>query len=103
VRPKSCRDGLAAEPLYASGGAFRPNRRKDGCLGQTLESGGFNPREPGPIAMTGVDALVKDTPLRRFGTLEEVAAMATFMASDESPYITGSEMNIDGGLLAGNR
>jgi 3(or 17)beta-hydroxysteroid dehydrogenase len=47
-------------------------------------------------------AFVKDTPLRRFGTAEEVAAIATFLASDEAPYITGSEFNIDGGLLAGS-
>jgi len=47
-------------------------------------------------------ALVKDTPLRRFGTPDEVAAVATLLASDESPFITGSEINIDGGLLAGS-
>jgi len=46
-------------------------------------------------------ALVRDTPLRRFGMPEEVAAMALLLASDEATYITGSEFNIDGGLLAG--
>lgn len=47
-------------------------------------------------------ALVADTPLRRFGTVEEVAALAVFLASDEAPYVTGSEFNVDGGLLAGS-
>jgi NAD(P)-dependent dehydrogenase (short-subunit alcohol dehydrogenase family) len=47
-------------------------------------------------------ALVRDTPLRRFGTVEEVAALVVFLASDEAPYITGSEFDIDGGLLAGS-
>jgi NAD(P)-dependent dehydrogenase (short-subunit alcohol dehydrogenase family) len=47
-------------------------------------------------------ALVKDTPLHRFGKPEEVAALATLLASDEATYITGTEMNIDGGLLAGS-
>lgn len=47
-------------------------------------------------------ALVKDTPLRRFGTVAEVAALVVFLASDEAPYITGSELDIDGGLLAGS-
>lgn len=47
-------------------------------------------------------ALVQDTPLRRFGTPEEVAAVALFLASDEASYITGAEFNIDGGLLAGS-
>lgn len=47
-------------------------------------------------------AIVADTPLKRFGTPEEVAAMAVMLASDEATYITGAEFNIDGGLLAGS-
>ena len=47
-------------------------------------------------------ALVKDTPLRRFGEASEVAAIAVLLASDEATYITGSELNIDGGILAGS-
>ncbi len=45
---------------------------------------------------------VKDTPLKRFGTTQEVAVMALYLASDASGYVTGSEFNIDGGLLAGS-
>jgi len=45
---------------------------------------------------------VKDTPLRRFGAHEEVAAVAVFLASDEAAYMTGTELNIDGGMLAGS-
>ncbi len=47
-------------------------------------------------------ALVKDTPLQRFGEAEEVAAVAVLLASDEAGYITGTEMTIDGGILAGS-
>ncbi len=43
----------------------------------------------------------KDAPLNRFGTPEEVAALAVYLASDESGYTTGAEFNIDGGMLAG--
>ncbi|WPN44522.1 SDR family oxidoreductase [Pseudomonas sp. P8_241] len=49
-----------------------------------------------------MSALIRDTPLRRFGMPEEVAAVALLLASDEATYITGSEFNIDGGLLAGS-
>jgi 3(or 17)beta-hydroxysteroid dehydrogenase len=49
-----------------------------------------------------IAAFVADTPLRRFGTVEEVAAVAVMLASDEAGYITGAEFNIDGGLLAGS-
>lgn len=56
----------------------------------------------GPDREERVKAFVADTPLRRFGTPEEVAALAVFLASDESPYITGTEFHIDGGILAGS-
>lgn len=49
-----------------------------------------------------MDALVADTPLKRFAMPEEVAEMALYLASDASTYVTGSEFNIDGGLLAGS-
>jgi len=49
-----------------------------------------------------IEALVKDTPLRRFGEVDEVAAVAVLLASDEASYITGTEMTIDGGILAGS-
>jgi NAD(P)-dependent dehydrogenase (short-subunit alcohol dehydrogenase family) len=45
---------------------------------------------------------VAGTPLGRFGSPEEVAAVAVMLASDEATYITGSEFSIDGGLLAGS-
>ena len=46
-------------------------------------------------------ALLERTPLRRFGTAEDVAKAALFFASDESSYITGAELVIDGGISAG--
>ncbi|MCZ8370378.1 MAG: SDR family oxidoreductase [Porphyrobacter sp.] len=47
-------------------------------------------------------ALVADTPLKRFGTPEEVAALCVYLASPESAYMTGAELTLDGGLLAGS-
>lgn len=44
----------------------------------------------------------RDCPLQRFGTPEEVAAVAVMLASDEAAYMTGSEITIDGGILAGS-
>ena len=56
----------------------------------------------GPDRAERMARLVADSPLKRFGTVEEVAALVVFLASDEAPYITGSELDIDGGLLAGS-
>jgi len=46
------------------------------------------------------DSLVAGTPIGRLGRAEEVAYGALFLASDESSYITGVELPIDGGILA---
>jgi NAD(P)-dependent dehydrogenase (short-subunit alcohol dehydrogenase family) len=43
---------------------------------------------------------VAEIPLGRLGRVEEVAALAAFLASDESTYITGAVIPIDGGTAA---
>jgi NAD(P)-dependent dehydrogenase (short-subunit alcohol dehydrogenase family) len=44
--------------------------------------------------------LLAQTPLRRFGTPEDIANAALFLASDEAAYITGAALNVDGGMGA---
>ena len=72
----------------------------------------INVVSPGPIStpiyrklglpQEAVDAfaasIVSQVPLKRFGTPEEVAHTALFLASSASSYITGVELNVDGGL-----
>lgn len=55
----------------------------------------------GPERESRMRAFSAETPLRRFGQPEEVAAIAVMLASDEVAYMTGAEINVDGGLLAG--
>ena len=43
-------------------------------------------------------ALLTQTPLRRFGTPQDIANAALFLASDEAAYITGAALNVDGGM-----
>lgn len=72
-----------------------------------------NSVSPGPIAtpiygklgfpQEALDAmganLSSKTLLRRFGSSEEIAKVALFLASEDSAYITGAELVADGGLL----
>lgn len=117
----SSRSGLVGIPgaaAYASSKAAVRNHTKTVALwcaqnGLAIRCNSIHPAavltpmwEPmlgsGPDRQERIAALVKDTPMRRFGRAEEVAAMAVFLASDEAPYVTGSEFNIDGGMLAGS-
>jgi 3-oxoacyl-[acyl-carrier protein] reductase len=43
--------------------------------------------------------IVKNTPLGRFGTPEEVAHAVSFLASDDASYITGVTLSVDGGTV----
>lgn len=63
--------------------------------------------QPGPIDtdMNPADgelaaSMLPTIPLGRYGRGEEVAALAAFLASDDSSFITGTTINIDGGATA---
>jgi NAD(P)-dependent dehydrogenase (short-subunit alcohol dehydrogenase family) len=49
------------------------------------------------------EKLLKWYPLGRLGRPEDVANLALFLASDESSFVTGATMVVDGGLTAGSR
>ncbi len=116
----SSRSGLVGIPgaaAYASSKAAVRNHTKSVALycaqnGWAIRCNSIHPAailtemwEPmlgqGPDRSERMAAFVADTPLKRFGRVSEVAALAVMLASDEAAYITGSELNIDGGLLAG--
>lgn len=117
----SSRSGLVGIPgaaAYASSKAAVRNHSKSVALycaqqGWAIRCNSIHPAavltemwEPmlgdGPDRAEKMATLVADTPLRRFGRPEEVAALAVLLASDEAGYVTGSELSIDGGLLAGS-
>lgn len=55
----------------------------------------------GDARQDSLDRLIAAIPQRRFGDVEEVAAVAVLLASDEARYMTGAELTLDGGILAG--
>ena len=110
--------GIPAAAAYASSKAAVRNHTKTVALycaeqGLKVRCNSIHPAailtpmwEPmlgdGPERAANMAAFVADTPLRRFGLPEEVAAVALLLASDESAYVTGAEFHVDGGILAGS-
>ena len=110
--------GIPAAAAYASSKAAVRNHTKSVALycaeqGLRVRCNAIHPAavltpmwEPmlgdGEARAANMAAFVRDTPLRRFGRPEEVAAVAVLLASDEATYMTGSEIHIDGGILAGS-
>jgi NAD(P)-dependent dehydrogenase (short-subunit alcohol dehydrogenase family) len=46
------------------------------------------------------DGFIDQTPLRRIGQAADVAAGVVYLASDESSFVTGTDLVIDGGLVS---
>lgn len=57
------------------------------------EAAKFAPDDPGVV----LDIIAGTVPMKRLGEPEEIGYLATFLASDESAYITGQPVVIDGG------
>lgn len=110
--------GIPAATAYASSKAAVRNHTKSVAL-YCAEKGypiRCNSIHPGAIltpmwdAMLGegdqretaIKKVAADVPLKRMGTSLDVAYGAAYLASDESHYVTGIELNIDGGILAGS-
>ena len=57
---------------------------------------------PGWIdSLPKVDERSAMVPMKRYGTVEEIAATVAFLASDGAGYITGQNIKVDGGLMRG--
>ena len=48
-----------------------------------------------------IEEMQRDIPLGRIGSPEELAALACFLASEKASYMTGTTIQVDGGLLRG--
>ena len=95
--------GMALTKVLAGEGAPHNVLVNALCTG-IIESGqwvrwreALAPEMPMDQFLSGM-AVVRGVPLGRLGTAEEFANMACFLASDAGSYITGTAINVDGGL-----
>src|SRR6266446_6721609 len=54
----------------------------------------------GPNVGAMKDRFIAMTPMQRIGRPEEIASAVLFLASDESSFITGVDLPVDGGTVA---
>lgn len=96
-----------AHAYHASKGAVR-NMSKSAAVSYAQDNIRVNSLHPGFIVTPlteaqdpGINSSVIDqTPMKRAGLPVEVANGVLFLASDESSFVTGSELVVDGGYLA---
>ncbi len=96
-----------AHAYHATKGAVR-NMAKNAAITYATKGVRINSLHPGFITTPLTDAqdpavneyVVSMTPMGRAGTPSEIAYGALFLASDESSFMTGAELVIDGGYLA---
>jgi NAD(P)-dependent dehydrogenase (short-subunit alcohol dehydrogenase family) len=53
--------------------------------------------QSGPAGQQMLDSIVSRVPMGRFGKPDEIAKAAVFLASDDSSFVTGTELFVDGG------
>jgi 3alpha(or 20beta)-hydroxysteroid dehydrogenase len=99
--------GLVGTPGHGAYGASKWGVRgltKTAALELAHDHIRVNSVHPGPIKTPMLPPGLPETsvPLARHGTTDDVSALVVFLASDESSFITGAEISIDGGLTAGN-
>ncbi len=48
----------------------------------------------------GMAHIAQDVPMKRIGTVDEIAEAILFVASDKASFITGQSFSVDGGVTA---
>lgn len=96
--------GGVSPGYHSSKGAVR-TLTKTAALGWAKDNVRVNSIHPGVIVTPLIDGmdragLLAITPLGRLGEPEEVAEAIAFLAGPASSFITGAELNVDGGFLA---
>ena len=97
--------GAAGVSAYTASKAAVSHMTKNAALTYVADNIRVNSIHPGIIDTPMIaaqdkaitDAIVSITPMKRLGRPEEIANGVLFLASDESSYMTGAELVVDGG------
>ncbi len=104
--------GMPNTAIYAASKAAMNSYTRTASTELAARKIRVNAVNPGPVSTpifgkTGMDqatiqgfaaAMQNRVPLKEFGTPDAIAKLVTFLASEDAWYITGSEINIDGGI-----
>ena len=71
-----------------------------GVTCNVVAPGAIDSRMLNKLPESGIEQFKKSIPLRRLGKTDEVAALVSFLLSDDGQYVTGQSIYIDGGLTA---
>lgn len=99
------RDVLSVAPKAAIEALVRAVAKEEGRFGVrancvalgVIEAGIFSRLSGGELGKDWIEAAHRNTPLRRFGTAEEVADAVQFLSSSRASYLTGQTLILDGG------
>jgi NAD(P)-dependent dehydrogenase (short-subunit alcohol dehydrogenase family) len=89
----------AAREATFTGAKVRVNSVHPGLIG-TESAATIVSRSMGIPPENAFEVVAKNIPLQTVGTPEDVAAVVRFLASDASSYVTGTSINVDGGMHA---
>ncbi|GAS97113.1 glucose dehydrogenase [Mycolicibacterium canariasense] len=105
-------EGLPAFGLYAASKAAIRSLGRTWAAELADRKIRVNTIVPGPIETPGLaglapadqqqdllDGMASQLPMKRLGRPEEIASAVLFLASDQSSFMTGAELPIDGGLI----
>ena len=101
------RTGLPGASVYSMTKAALTGLVRGAAIDLAPRSITVNNVQPGPIqtdwaAAAGpeVEFIKSVVPLKRLGTVEEVASFVAYLATPEAAFITGASLTIDGGVIA---
>lgn len=90
VTTKHAMSGLTKSMAFELGPEIRANAIAPGAIHT-----GMVDSIGGPDVLTG---MIEGAPLKRIGTGEDIASVALFLASDDSSFMTGQILKVDGGF-----